>query len=731
MKLCKKDVSDLATRKYVTYARHTIIERALADFRDGLKPVQRRIMFSMHQNNQYIDAVGKNGKTHKSARVVGDVMGRFHPHGDSSIYGAIISMTDDYNDLLFPYINGNGSFGSVWSEESAGSMRYTEIALNKIARELFDGISEDSVQMLPNYDDSEVEPEVLPTKFPSILVNSTMGIAVSYASNIPRFDLSNVCKATTAVIKGELTEPDGLLDILGYPDFTTAGNIHANPQALRSLYADGQGKLTISGTVTRRGNVIEVTEVPYSTTVERIIEQIKKAIDDGKIKDINDVKNSNGFNDKLKNACPGIYIELKRGADDKKVLAQLVRYTDLRSSVSFNMTVLLNGKPERIGVYELLKNWIEWRQSVIQRQYSYKLGKEKDKLHLLESWEKLNVDIKEVVQLLTGNSESKAKELLKEKFGLDDLQVDYLYERKIRTLTSDKLQNELEKLTECRNNVKEYTDVVDNLESRLKLIVAQLEELSTKYPTVRYSKIVDTVNTDEEDEILNEKVEDREVYFVINSKGQIKRAMDLDTVNYLTDKYSQDSPIVETIKSNNLESLLVFTNTGYCFKYPVHRIDNNSRSKFNESIRNLCKIPDNDKIVHIDASGDYSKAIIVLYETGKAEYLSYAYLSGNRSKYKSLYTEFGGELKGTIISDFKPMFLISNKKKARFFELGMILANNKARFRMAQTAKGEKILGYIYQKDALPVDAEEYNRPYCIKIREPIAEDTSKFVYLR
>lgn len=732
MKQCNQDISDAIISNYVDYARHTIIERAIPDYRDGLKPVQRRILYSMHENNQYIDASGKNGKTYKSARVVGDVMGKYHPHGDSSIYGAIVSMTDDYDDMLLPYVKGEGTFGRVWSEESAGHMRYTEVALNKIAREMFDGISDDCIDFIDNYDGSEKEPSVLPSKFPSVLVNNTMGIAVCYASNLPRFELGTVCKATSGIINGTIDSVDNLVDVLGYPDFTTGGNLHKSLSELKDLYNTGSGKFSISGSVVRKGSYIDIVEVPYNTTIEKILGQIKRAIDDKKILDIVDFKNSSGFSDKLGKACPGIHIELKRGADDKKVLAQLIRYTDLRATVSFNMTVLINNKPERIGVFDLIKNWIEWRQEVVQRQYSFKLNKEKEKLHLLESWELIADSIKEVARLIASYKEADVKELLYKNYGLDDIQSEYLYERKIRTLTTDRLNSELNKLKVCRENVKVYEDLVNNKNSRLKLIDSQLKELIEDYPSVRHSRVVDSVKEDEENELLNEKIEDVNVYLAVNRKGFIKRAMSFEALEDIRYKYEgTEDEVVKVINSNNLESLLVFTSKGECIKYPVHKIDNSSRSKFNENIKNLVKLPDSERVVHIDSSGDFSKSILIVYGNGKANYLGYDYLSGNRSRYKSLYCDFDTMGGGVVINEYKPIYLISNLGKASYVPLGNINAFGKARFRLVQPSGKEVIKAILYKDDALDIDSSEYERAYTVKIRTEIFENEDKFIKIR
>ena len=737
LKLCKLDIADIFLRDYVEYARYVIAQRALSDFRDGLKPVQRKIYYCMYENNLFLDS--KNGKTYKSARVVGDVMGKYHPHGDSGIYGALVQMTDDFDYMMLPMVKGEGNFGRPWTTDSFASMRYTEVALNSNARELFDGLKENAVDMVPNYDESEMEPEVLPVKFPSVLVNNTMGIAVGYASNMPMFNPSNVCEATSRIIKGKIKDIDGLVEFMGYPDFRTKGNLHRDERALRSLFETGKASFTVSGSVVTKGNKIHIIEVPPAVTVQKIMEQIGDAIDKKRIVDIVDFKDSSGMKNKKNGASLGIEIELKRGADPRKVLTQLCRYTSLRDNVNYKLFVLIDGKPAILGIYDLLKNWIEWRQTVVQRQYSYKAKGELEAIHLLEAFELIKENIKEVVRIITSYKESEANEILKSNYGLDDDQVEYLYERKIRTLTQDKLENELAKLSKRRENVVNYMNIVNDKEQRLKFIAEQLDDLAKAYPSVRFNRIVDSIKTNEEDELLAEKIEDAEVHLVITGAGYVKRAVTYDAVLDLKEKYKgTEDEIVRVIKTNNLEDLLVFTSAGDCIKYPIYKIDNNSRTRFNENIKTLCRLPDEKEVVFFDCSGDYSKELLIVYENGRANYLGYEYLSGKRSKYKSLYESFEGE-KGLVTDRIEPMYLITQNDKAVYSavmgyncdnEVIRAMKPSKTKFRMAQIGGNDSVKAIIYKSDALDIDETEYDKRYAVKIRTPIYEDESKLIKL-
>lgn len=730
MAVAKLDIRDVVLRNYIPYAKMTIQERAIPDGRDGMKPVQRKVLYSMHENSQYFEtSSGKLGRAYKSARVVGDVMGKYHPHGDSSIYGAIVNMTDDYNEMLLPYIHGDGTFGRVWSDTiSPAAMRYTEVGLNRIARELFEGLHEDTIQFVPNFDDTETEPNLLPVKFPTILVNSTVGLAVGLSSNIPHYTLKSVCDATIALISGKATKAEDLVDILGLPDFTTAGFIHGNKDTILKLIKTGKGTFTLSGMVAIGKDRIDVIEIPFNTTIDRIEEEIKDAVLSEKIKEIKDVINSSGFDKKKKLAKMEMTIELKPGSDPRKVLAKLNRYTSLRNKISYNTRVIFGddnqeGKPMEIGVFDLLCKWIEWRLGVIQRQYKHKWEKEVVKEHRLRAWELINGHIEEVLLILARNNTEKAKELLMQKFKLDEIQVDFLYDKKLANITQDKLQKALEELEDCSALVSEYYTVTNNRKSRERLIRQQLLEIKEKYGTDRKSKTADEIVEAEEEEKLAEVIPDNNVVVVMTKKGLIKKYNNtVDSFN--AERYIDDDDEIKwDLPCKNKDMLLVFTTEGYCYKLPVHTLDNSSRTKFKDYVWKLVEQKDDGEIIYVTTTRDYTGAFNIIYGNGKGMRVPLNIVSGNRGRYMNV---FEPAKSGALVCNYNKFFIITKNGAAALTDITPItLFNRRSKFKIARLGKNDIVIG-VQPFDKVPgndsIDFSMYQKGYTVKIKHPLWE---------
>lgn len=730
MAVAKLDIRDVVLRNYIPYAKMTIQERAIPDGRDGLKPVQRKTLYSMHDNSQYYEsASGKIGRAYKSARIVGDVMGKYHPHGDSSIYGAIVNMTDDYNEMLAPYIHGDGTFGRVWSDTiTPAAMRYTEAALNPIARELFEGLHENTVEFVPNFDDTETEPNLLPVKFPTILVNSTVGLAVGLSSNIPHYTLKAVCDATMAIISGKATKAEDLVDILGLPDFTTAGFIHGSKDTILKLIKTGKGTFTLSGMVAIGKDKIVVNEIPFNTTIDRIEEEIRNAVTSEKIKELKDVINLSGFDKKKKEAKMEMMIELKPGADSRKVLAKLNRYTSLRNKISYNTRVIFGddneeGKPIEIGVFDLLCKWIEWRLGVIQRQYKFKWEKEVVKEHKLKAWELINGHIEEVLLILARNSSAKAKEMLIQNYGLDDIQVDFLYDKKLSNITQDKLQKALVELEDCEALVSEYYTVVNNRKSRERLIKQQLIEIKEKYGSDRKSRVADEIVEAEEEEKLAEIIPDNNVVVVMTKKGLIKKYTNtVDSFN--ADRYiDEDDEIKWDMPCRNKDMLLVFTTSGYCYKVPVHVLDNSSRTKFKDHIWKIVEQKDDGEIIYVTTTRDYSEAFNIIYGNGKGMRIPLHIVSGNRGRYMNV---FEPVTNGALVCNYTKFFIITRNNAAALTDITPItMFNRRSKFKIARLGNNDRVIG-IQPFEKVPgndtIDFSMYQKGYTVKIKHPLWE---------
>ena len=726
------DARDITLRNYIPYSKMTILDRAIPDGRDGLKPVQRRVLYSMHENNMYqIGKDGKVNKTHKSARIVGDTMGKYHPHGDSSIYGALVNMTDDYEDLLVPYIHGGGTFGRVWSDKiRAAASRYTEASLRPIARQLFDGLDENAVDFVPNFDNSEMEPSVLPAKFPSILVNSTNGVAVGISSAIPRYNLKAVCEATKALASGKVKSSSELAEILGLPDFVTGGLIHGSLEKATKLIETGRATFDMTGTALVGRNVIIIKQIPYNTTIDRIENELKEASVE-RIKEIKDVINSSGYDKKTNTAKLELTIELKSGCDVKTVLTKIQRYTSFRSSISFVTRVIMGddcseGKPYEIGVRELLERWIEWRQGIIKRQYEYKYKKEYDKEHLLSSWEKIKDRLKEFISDVTSHVEDDLVAICGPKYGLDADQTNYLISMQIKKISQDKLLKSLKELEESRNVLKYYDDIRNNKKSRLNLMMKQLSEIEETFGGERYTTPTTEVRKEEEDDRLAEHIDDVPVAVVVTHKGLAKKF-----VNVL-DSLSADNLIVDIedktewrINCKNTDTLLVFTDKGFCYKVPVHKIDNSGRTRFKESIWNNVERKDDGNILYIVNAGDFSGSFNVVYRNGKCIVVPLSLVSGNRTKYQNVFEDIEENGGGFITLEDK-FFILTRNNKTNLVNLEYAKAmayGKKIRLRITRCS-GTDFVSTIIPFDKVPnsdsLDFSPYMKSYAVKIREDL-----------
>ena len=415
------DIRSILINNYMPYAKGTIVARAIPAI-DGLKPVNRRILYTMYK-------MGLLNSRSKSANIVGATM-RFHPHGDMAIYEALVRMTTGHEALNVPYIESKGSFGKFYSRDTDfAAPRYTEAKLAEICKEVFDGIDENAVDFVDNYDNTAKEPVVLPVKFPAVLVNTSSGIAVGTSSNIPSFNLQEVCEATIAILEGKVESAKDLASILRAPDFPTGGFIHGKEEDFIKLLETGQGTFTVSGTVELYKGKIVITEVPYKVNIEGILDDIRELVKTGVLDGITDVRDESDLR--------GLraVVELRRGADVRRVLQKINAYTKLRTKVSFTTRVIVKkGGKQRcvtMGILDLLNEWIAFRMSVIHRIYSYRLEKKLEHEHLLEVWEKIKNDIRKVADFIANNPEDSVVKFLKDTYGMDDIQILYLLDMKM------------------------------------------------------------------------------------------------------------------------------------------------------------------------------------------------------------------------------------------------------------------------------------------------------------
>ena len=687
---------------YLPYAKGTIIGRAIPSI-DGLKPSQRRILYTMYKMGLL-----KGNKT-KSSNIVGQTM-HLHPHGDATIYDSLVRMTTGNESLNVPYIESKGNFGKVFSKSLAyAASRYTEAKLAPICEAIFDGIDEDAVDFIDNFDSTTKEPTLLPVKFPTILVNTSSGIAVGKSSNIPSFALKNVCDATIGVIDNKVKDAKSLMAILGAPEFTTGGYIHTTDADLEKLAITGKQTFTLSGSVTTYSNRIEITEIPYETTAESIISDIEKYAKSGELKEVSNVSDEidlSGFK---------IVVELKRGSNSKSVLAKICRYTNLVMQANYSTVVIIGNKCEDIGILDLLKTWVEFRLETLDRIYNYRIGKHREKEHLLETWERIKLNILDVVDTIAKREDEEAKKELMKNYKLDDEQAEYLLDMKLRTISQDNLRKKLKQLDDVRKEIKECTKVIDSRDEKCKIIKGELESIRDKYGSDKKTVMAEPikVNLHEKEEII---IDDSKVVVVLTKSGYIKRL--------ITEKDSDRFEVPEGdevqkrwfIKNNS--QLLVFTYSGEVYKILVDDIDA-SRGGVKEKVIDKVKIPDENDIAYVDAAGDYTGHINIVYWNGRGVRIRYNKFSGNRGKYKAGYEGVG---KGKIyFTKEDKFFMVTAKKKAAFCDLTNLgTMSNREAYKVARVPAGDKIIGLQsvkYVPDMSKIDTERYTKGYCVSIR--------------
>lgn len=688
------------------YAKAVIVARAIPGI-DGLKPVQRRIIFTM--NNLGL----LNGDKVKSQNIVGATM-RCHPNGDSSIYDAMVMMTTGRDGYNVPFVESKGNFGKAFSRDlMRAAPRYTEAKLTPICKEMLDGINEDAVEFKSNFDNSMKEPSLLPTKFPNVIVNNSSGVAVGTSSCIPAFSLRNACKATIGRIKGELKTSAELAKVLGSPEFTSGGSLHASEKSLEKLCETGKGTFTITGTVEVYNDRLVITEIPYTTTAEDIMDAIDAGIKEKNFKGIKDVKDEIGL-EGLR-----IVIEVKNGYDSRAVLAELCRSTTLMTTISYRTRVIIDGKCHELGIGELIDQWIKFRQGCVHRIYSYRLTKQQENEHMLSTWQKIIHDIPGVISMISKNTTEVAKTNLINNYGLDEDQAEYLLDMKIRSITTDKANESIEKLNKVKEEIKFSQSVLSDINVTNNLIISELTEIIDKYGKDNKTKLAPEIKKDS----LKQEVEisDEVVTVVLTGSGYMRRLTSLKDISTKFVSKSGDEEIRRWSIKNN-EHILVFDRFGTVHKILVDSIDSSNKAVMTDKITELAGIEKLQDIVWVDACGDYTGYFNIVFPNGRGARIYYDKAMGNRAKYKSLYPEVKpGAFWTTQENKF---FMITHRNKAAYCDITNLgLFNTRAAFKVARVSSGDRFVKLQPAKDVPNIgliDISRYNKDYTVSIKDDV-----------
>ena len=604
-KIHEIDLKKTMEKSYIDYAMSVIAARALPDVKDGLKPVQRRVLFSMVELNN-----GPDKPHRKCARIVGDTMGKYHPHGDSSIYGALVNMAQKWS-TRYPLVDGHGNFGSV-DGDGAAAMRYTEARLSKISTELLADINKDTVNFTPNFDETEREPVVLPARFPNLLVNGASGIAVGMATNIPPHNLKEVIAAVVKIIDNQVEEKretslDELIEIVKGPDFPTGATILGRT-GIEEAYRTGRGKIRVRAvtnieTMANGKNRIIVTELPYMVNKARLIEKIAELVKDKKVDGITDLR------DESNREGMRICIELRRDVNANVILNQLLKHTQLQDTFGVIMLSLVNNEPRILNLQQMLVYYLEHQKDVVTRRTKYDLNKAEERAHILEGLLKALDHIDEVIKIIRGSSNvAEAKDQLMQRFALSDAQAQAIVDMRLRALTGlerEKLENEYREL---QIKIAELRAILADEDKLLAVIREEIMVISDKYGDERRTSI----GYDEFDMSMEDLIPDDDVVVAMTNLGYIKR---MSSDNFKSqNRGGKGIKGMQTIEEDFIEDLLMtsnhhyvmfFTNTGRVYRLKAYEIPEAGRTARGTAIVNLLQLMPGEKITAIITMKEY------------------------------------------------------------------------------------------------------------------------------
>ena len=609
------DLKKTMEKSYIDYAMSVIASRALPDIRDGLKPVQRRVLYSMIELNN-----GPDKPHRKCARIVGDTMGKYHPHGDSSIYGALVNMAQEWS-MRYPLVDGHGNFGSI-DGDGAAAMRYTEARLSKIAMEMLSDINKDTVDFAPNFDDTEKEPVVLPSRFPNLLANGTTGIAVGMATNIPPHNLRELIDAVNKIIEYRIENKEifieDILEIVKGPDFPTGANI-LGKSGINEAYRTGKGKIKVRAVTSIEAmsngkNRIIVTELPYLVNKSRLIEKIAELVNDKKIEGITELR------DESNREGMRIVIELRRDVNAGVILNRLYKHTQMQETFGVNMLSLVNNEPKTLNILDMLKHYLKHQEEVITRRTKYDLNKAQERAHILEGLLKALDNIDEIIKIIRGSANvSIAKTELINRFSFSDAQAQAIVDMRLRALTGLERDRLLAEYNELQEKIKYYLEILANESLLLSVIRDEINIIKDKYGDDRRTGLIQDDDIEDEDLIPNE-----DTVIAITKLGYIKR---MSPDNFKSQNRGgkgikgmqtiEDDFIEDIIMTHTHNYLSFFTNKGRVFRIKAYKIPDATRTSRGVAIVNLLQLLPEEKISAIIPNEDNKEDKYLLMATKK------------------------------------------------------------------------------------------------------------------
>ncbi len=588
---------------FMPYAMSVIMSRAIPEI-DGFKPSHRKLLYTMYKMGLLT-----GGRT-KSANIVGQTM-KLNPHGDAAIYDTMVRLSRGYGALLHPLVDSKGNFGKVYSRDMAwAASRYTEAKLDAICSELFRDIDQDTVDFVPNYDGSLMEPTLLPTTFPNVLVSANQGIAVGMASNICGFNLGEVCQAAIAYMK----DPDcDLMSILKAPDFPTGGELLYDGAALSEVYNTGRGSFQVRSKwrYVKEENVIEIYEIPYTATVEAIMDKVTELVKAGKLKEIADMRDETDLSG-LK-----LTIDLKRGSDPDKLMARLFKSTPLQDSFPCNFNILIAGTPKVMGVREILDEWVAWRSEGVRRRTWFVQKKKKDKLHLLKGLKKILLDIDKAIKIIR-DTELDAEVIpnLMIGFGIDQIQAEYVADIRLRNINKEYILKRVSEVADLEQEIADLQDILDHPQRVKGIITDELKEVMKKYPSPRRTEIIYEYQTAVETEVV-EEAPDYPVHVFLSRQGYLKKITPQSLRMSSEQKYKEGDGAYLRWDAANRDELLVFTDRQQCYKTRLSDFDDAKASVLGDYLPTKLAMDPGENVVWACVTNDYSGHLLFFFENGK------------------------------------------------------------------------------------------------------------------
>ena len=653
-------ISETLELNYMPYAMSVIVSRAIPEI-DGFKPSHRKLLYTMYKMGLLT-----GGRT-KSANIVGQTM-RLNPHGDAAIYETMVRLAKGNETLLHPFVDSKGNFGKVYSRDMAyAAARYTEAKLDPICAEVFKDIDSDTVDMVDNYDATMKEPALLPTTFPNVLVSANQGIAVGMASNICSFNLREVCDTAIALMKN----PDhDILETLPGPDFSTGGELLFDEAATREIYSTGRGsfKLRAKWRYVKDGNLIEITEIPYTTATEVIMDKVAELIKAGKIKEIADMRDETDLGG-LK-----LTIDLKRGVDPEKLMQKLFRLTPLQDSFPCNFNILIAGMPRVMGVGEILDEWTAWRTDCVKRRIFFQIQKKEDRLHLLKGLERILLDIDKAIAIIRETElENEVVPNLMIGFGIDEIQANYVAEIKLRNINKEYILKQTRAIDDLEGEIADLRDTLNSPRKLKNVIIKELQAVADKFGQPRRTEILydaQEVAPEEEDD-----VPDYGVTVFVSKEGYLKKMTAQSLRMSGEQKFKEGDSLSFSRETTNRAEFLVFTDRYQCYKSRLSDFDDGKASQLGDYLPQKLGFEAGENLVAMVFCGDYKGFILFFFENGKAAKvpLSAYETKTNRKKLTGAYSDKSPLIKAVALDADEQMVVYSTDGRAAIFSTAQLL----------------------------------------------------------